>query len=255
MKTHLRATWPYYLAAVTCALFMVVLANVRLDGRLFALDQHIFQRLQSVRSPHLDALLITITQLGDSFMITLLCGVTALWLLVKRAWRAALYWTVTILTAATLNTLIKAVIVRVRPGDMMYTGFTAYSFPSGHTTTNFVLYGFLCIALFPLLGRAARTLLVGCAGAFVMAVAFSRLYLGAHWFSDVLGSVFLGTGILCILGSRYHAGARHSVSARHFLIPVIATLLLAGSVHTYYYREINLQRYTPAPQAPVSERR
>lgn len=254
MKTHLRTTWPYYLAAVTCALFMIVLANVRLDGRLFALDQRFFQILQSARSPQLDTLLITITQLGDSFMVTVLSGVTALWLLVRRAWRTAFYWSVTILTAAMLNTLIKAIIVRVRPGDMMYTGFTAYSFPSGHTTTNFVLYGFLCIALYPVLGRTARTLLVGCTGGFIMAVAFSRLYLGAHWFSDVLGGVLLGTSILCVLGSRYYARAVNSVSARHFLIPIIATLLLAGSVHTYYYRDVNLQRYTPQSQAPVPEK-
>lgn len=245
MKNHFRTTWPYYLAAFTCALFLVVLLNVRLDGRVFAFDQQIFQTLQSARTPQLDTLLITITQLGDSFMVTALVIVTAIWLLVKRVWRTAIYWSVTILAAAVLNSVVKSAIVRVRPGDMMYSGFTAYSFPSGHTTANLVLYGFLCIVLYPILNKPARTLLVICTGGFVATVAFSRLYLGAHWFSDVLGGLLLGTSILCIMGSRYHARDMQQMRASYLLVPVIGTLLLAGSVHTVYYRDLNLQRYTP----------
>jgi membrane-associated phospholipid phosphatase len=249
-----RSYWPYYLAALACSLFLLILVNVRIEGRLFAADQFIYRQLQLLRTPRLDDVLITITQLGDTFMVTVITGVVALWLLVRKSWRTAGYWLLTIISAAVINTSIKAAIVRTRPGDMMYSGWSAYSFPSGHTTGNIVLYGLLCILIYPCIEkRTARILTVCCAMGFALLIAVSRIYLGAHWFSDVLGGLLVSTLILCIAGARYHAGKPHSLTAGAFLVPIVATLLIVGSIHVWHGRHISMQRYTPpavSDQAP-----
>ncbi|MGX9938186.1 phosphatase PAP2 family protein [Advenella kashmirensis] len=249
-----RSYWPYYLAALACALFLLILINVRIDGRLFAVDQSIYRQLQLWRTSWLDDILITVTQLGDTLMVTVITGVITLWLLIRKSWRTAGYWLLTIIGSAIINTSIKAAIVRTRPGDMMYSGWSAYSFPSGHTTSNIVLYGLLCILIYPCIEkRAARILTVFCAMGFALLIAASRIYLGAHWFSDVLGGILVSTLILCVAGARYHAGRTHALTAGAFLIPIVATLLIVGSIHVWHGRHVNMQRYTPpalSDQAP-----
>ncbi len=249
-----RSYWPYYLAALACALFLLILINVRIDGRLFAADQAIYRQLQLLRTSWLDDILITVTQLGDTLMVTVITSVVALWLLVRKSWRTAGYWVLTIISSAVINTSIKAAIVRARPGDMMYSGWSAYSFPSGHTTSNIVLYGLLCILVYPCIEkRAARIVTVCCAMGFALLIAMSRVYLGAHWFSDVLGGILVSTLILCIAGARYRAGKTHALTAGAFLIPIVATLLIVGSVHVWHGRHLSMQRYTPpalSDQAP-----
>ncbi|MGO1768269.1 MAG: phosphatase PAP2 family protein, partial [Advenella sp.] len=142
-----------------------------------------------------------------------------------------------------VNTTIKAAVVRARPGDMMYSGWTTYSFPSGHTTTNIVLYGLLSILLYPCLGRRGRIIVLCGAMVFALTVAFSRVYLGAHWFSDVLGGVLISTLILCVAGARYYAGKIHNLSASGLLIPVLGTFLIVGSFHVWHDRHPSAQRY------------
>lgn len=249
--TKTRFNWPYYLAALACGMFLLVLINVRIDGALFAIDKSIYQHLQQWRTPKLDAMMITVTQLGDTFMVTAIACVIAFWLMIRKAWRTAIYWSLTILGAAIINTAIKGSIVRVRPGDMMYAGWTQYSFPSGHTTANIVLYGFVCILLLRRLRGWAAAATVCCAMGFALLVAFSRLYLGAHWFSDVLGGILVATSILCIMGARYHAGKVPPLSTGNILIPLIATLLIAGSFHIYGDRTINTERYMPRVTSPI----
>lgn len=251
---RIRSYWPYYLAALACALFLLVLINVRTDGRLFAIDQTVYRQLQLLRTPWLDHILITVTQLGDTFMVTVIAGVVAFRLLVSKAWRTAAYWLLTITGAGLINTAIKATIVRTRPGDMMYSGWTAYSFPSGHTTSNLVLYGLLCILIYPCIKKHTTRILTVCAAmGFALLVAASRIYLGAHWLSDVLGGMLLSTLTLCIAGVRYHTGKKHELSAGALLIPVLSALLIIGGFHVWQNRQVNMQRYTPpalSDQAP-----
>ncbi len=239
-----RSYWPYYLAALTSVLFLLVLSNVRVEGRLQALDQAIYLQLQQWRTAELDHILITITQLGDTFMVTTISSVVLLWLLFRKYQRAAIYWSLALIGAAIINTGIKAAIARVRPGDMMYTGWTNFSFPSGHTTSNLVLYGLVCILLFKTVRGLPRVGMIVLLIGFALLVAFSRLYLGAHWFSDVLGGMLVATSILSIVGARYHAGKLPTIAPVQILIPVIATMLIVGTYHAYDDRHVDRDRYT-----------
>ncbi|MFD2029302.1 phosphatase PAP2 family protein [Ancylobacter dichloromethanicus] len=106
-------------------------------------DSAIYRALQDLRTAPGDAVMIAITELGDTVVVVAVTVIVFLWLAWKRAWRTAAYWLVAIAGASALNTAIKMALHRARPGDLHYSGWSAFSFPSGHSTINLVLYGFL----------------------------------------------------------------------------------------------------------------
>src|SRR5258707_11414618 len=91
--------------------------------------------------------MIAITELGDTVVVLPVTIIVILWLAWKRTWRTAAYWLTAIAGAAALNTGIKAALHRVRPGELFYSGWSVFSFPSGHSTMNVVLYGFLAFLI------------------------------------------------------------------------------------------------------------
>ena len=75
------------------------------------------------------------------------------------------------------------------------------SFPSGHSTGSLVIYGLLAyLLLLVLSGRRTRGAVVAGTVLLVLAIGFSRVYLGAHYFSDVVGGYCVGAAwlIVCI---------------------------------------------------------
>ena len=114
-----------------------------------------------------------------------------------------------------LNVLLKNVFSRERPGwsDAML-GLTGYSFPSGHTMMATIAYGFLASMLIGRSGSWFWRCLIGATTVFVvMLVALSRMYLGAHFLSDVLAASAAGTAWLALCIASVEAFRRHMTGA------------------------------------------
>lgn len=123
------------------------------------------------------------------------------WWLVRRDAR---HWMLTLIAAVPggmlLNVAMKYTFARARPHfDEPILTLTTYSFPSGHTVAATLLYGVLaCYLTRRAHGWQARAAIVGAACAMVLLVAGSRLYLGAHYLSDVLAGMAEGCAWLAI---------------------------------------------------------
>ncbi len=109
--------------------------------------------------------------------------------------------------------LIKLLTQRPRPSaDLVQVMklLTSYSFPSGHVVFYTGFFGFLWYLAFTLLKHSwKRTLLLVIFGVLVLLVGISRIYLGVHWASDVVGAYMLGTLLLAGIIYVYRWGKKH----------------------------------------------
>ena len=91
-----------------------------------------------------------------------------------------------------LFNVIKVIVDRTRPDIDRLTGFSGASFPSGHAATTAATFASAALLLGYSRSRAGRAVLMGIAGGIAVAVAESRVFLGVHWLTDVIGGLILG---------------------------------------------------------------
>jgi membrane-associated phospholipid phosphatase len=170
-------------------------------------DTQLSNWLHTHTSPLLTNVMFLITSFGSTVMVTCIAVALGLYLL----WRRQLYWIAALVLSvpggALLNRLLKYVFHRARPhfSDPILT-LTSYSFPSGHTMIATVLYGFIAAYIFTRTNDWRWRALSVVSGAFLIAaVACSRIYLGAHYLSDVLGAMAEGLAWLSLCLTLVHS--------------------------------------------------
>jgi len=235
----------------TAWLFFGVLEDVVSGDPLVLADSAIYRALQDLRTAPGDAVMIAITELGDTAVVVAVTIIVFLWLAWKRAWRTAAYWLVAIAGASALNTAIKVALHRARPGELLYSGWSAFSFPSGHSTVNVVLYGFLAFLIAREFRPALRVSVALGAATLIFLIAFSRLYLGAHWLSDVLGGLAFGSAWLALLGLSYLRRQVERIEPGGLLAVGCAALVLAGGFNIYRSHATDSERYAVKSAAPT----
>ena len=154
-------------------------------------------KAHAARTPTLKALFLFITDLGDTITLATLSTVVVLVLLIvmlrtRRHYLLGAFWIIATVGEGLLNLFLKDVCQRPRPtGGELHPG--GWSFPSGHSMGSFVVYGMLAYLLMLAVRRWwVRAAIVGGLSLLVLAIGFSRAYLGAHWPSDVVGGFAAG---------------------------------------------------------------
>ncbi len=143
-----------------------------------------------------------LTLLGAwGFLVPVFLGLGLLWRWRRRTWLPLVMFTASIGGVALLRLIVGQLVDRPRPAPPLGLGpFTGPSFPSGHTVKTVAAYGMLA-ALYSQQTRSWAKRVAAWMGAFIVSlvVGFTRLYLGAHWLTDVLGAYALGTAWLFAL--------------------------------------------------------
>ncbi|TFG45614.1 MAG: phosphatase PAP2 family protein, partial [Dehalococcoidia bacterium] len=154
-------------------------------------DQALFDWVNGWQTPLLDPLMRIVQFMGDTWTSIILPGIIAVWLWVKGYRRVALGLVAALVVESLVTAGLKGIIDRPRPdgGD--------FSFPSGHTAYFTVFSGFLFFRLKTIVQgwrwlTVWRVLLV----LLLVLTGISRMYLGVHWPTDVLGGFLLGTLVL-----------------------------------------------------------
>lgn len=186
-------------------------AAVGPGARLAALDINVSQWLHARASEPWTALMLAVSHLHSVAGIAFLTLLFA-WLLWRRQ---AHYWLLTLLLSVppgmVLNMLLKHRYQRARPSfEVPLLTLPTFSFPSGHTLAATVFYGVLACYLWTLArSRAQRAALVVGALLMIGLAAFSRVYLGVHYLTDVLAAVAEGLGWLAICVTAVSSLRRH----------------------------------------------
>ena len=138
--------------------------------------------------------------------IALIASGFLLYLLGRREWIWAIFSLCAVPGGMALNSVLKVAFHRQRPTlSGLSTALQTYSFPSGHALAATVLYGVLAAyAIRSLRSRAAKAGVAAVALAIVVLVAFSRIYLGVHYLSDVLAAFVEGVAWLALCYSAIH---------------------------------------------------
>lgn len=193
------AVAPGVLSVVGLGVFAAAAADVSHGGRLTALDTPVLAWFVGHRSGAVTTFATILTTLGSPVASAVLALVAAAVLLRTVAGRgpAALVLVSTGVAGAAILAA-KHVVGRTRPPALTQLVVeTDASFPSGHVTGSLVLYGVLTlVALHHVRGTSSRRAVVLVAGTVVAATAVIRLYLGVHWFSDIVGALLLGGSLL-----------------------------------------------------------
>lgn len=217
---------------------------------LTAVDQAVHDGLAALRTPFTDKVMVAVTEFGDGRVLFPLFLAVLARLLWRRRWQAAGHWLAAGAFIAVLVPLLKAATAVPRPPGYSDPGaLYAYAFPSGHVAHSVAVYGFLAVLLGRELGDLQRRLLYTAAGLLITAIAFSRLYLGAHWLSDVLGGLTLGTAWVALLGIAYRRHPVQAVARRGLAVTAGLALALAATWNHFSQFHPDLQRY--APHRPV----
>lgn len=135
-----------------------------------------------------------ITALGGYAVLTLLVGLSAIYLILQKHWGSALVVAASVISGTLLVSVFKAVFDRARPEVVDHlTHATSSSFPSGHASAATLTYLTLGLMIASAQDRRrTRAFVVVSALSIALLVGFSRVYLGVHWPSDVVAGWSFG---------------------------------------------------------------
>lgn len=175
--------------------FGVLVAQVAGDGRLVRVDEAAAAELHdwARRSSEPVEVLRVLSHLGSPAVCHLLAALGAGFTWVRRRRRLAAYLAAVAIGASVVSTAVKLLVARARPtlAEPVATAH-GFSFPSGHATISTAVYGSLFLVFVAAVRpRGRRWLLVGLV-AFLAGVGFSRIALGVHYVTDVVGGHLLG---------------------------------------------------------------
>lgn len=189
------------------AIFALLLALVAAEWRpLRAADAGVVDAVNSVvaGSGPLVIAAKVITQLGSPLGVGVVVSVAMVWLLIRRLPRLAAYMAVTGLGAAVLGPGVKAFVDRARPLVEVPLSFPAgASFPSGHAVGVTIAWGALLLVFLPVVPARWRRVAVAGAIGVIAIVGLTRVALGVHYLSDVVGGWLLGVLWLAVTASAF----------------------------------------------------
>ena len=229
-------------------LFLGVLEDVVAHDPLVDVDVMVHDTLQKLRTPSMDGVMVAVTEIGDVKVILPVILAALAWFVWHRLWQTSLYWLAVIGLAEILVKVLKFTLHRPRPlSTLVYDGVESFSFPSSHATMSVVVYGFLAFLICRKQRAAIRNLIAVSAAMVISLIAFSRLYLGAHWASDVIAGISFGLAWIGALAVAYHYRTDEDVKPKQLFVLLCLTLLLSGVWHFTQDHSRDLLHYALLP--------
>jgi len=192
-RFSVRVLIGFFISALCLVLFALLAEDVLEQGRLLAVDSALANELHRANTAYGIYAYKIISLFGYQILFPA-CAVIALILAARRQWLYLLAWVVALAGGQALNLLLKTLFARPRPvfADPVVVE-SYYSFPSGHSMMSLIAYGMLAylIGLY-IKNHYARIFVVFIAALAIVLIGISRMVLGAHYLSDVVGGFIAG---------------------------------------------------------------
>ncbi|KGE16756.1 phosphatase PAP2 family protein [Paenibacillus wynnii] len=175
---------------IVFALVFTGIAVLVANNWITPLDHFIIKNVQSAESPFLTSMAKGLSFVGSSQLALEIAVITMVLLIivVRHRMELVLFLWVVVLGSQILNTFLKLQFHRERPSINQLIKQGGYSFPSGHSMTAFSLYVVIAYLLWHSINsKAGRGLLIAGTILLTVGIGWSRVYLGVHYPSDVLG--------------------------------------------------------------------
>ncbi|PWW33967.1 MULTISPECIES: phosphatase PAP2 family protein [Paenibacillus] len=194
MKPNLKKniSIPLLTAALSLAIFAIIALSIS-DNQIHRFDDTLITWIQGMESPSMTRWMELFTWIGSGLPVVAITLISMIVLYVFLGHRRELLFLGCVIAgSAILNTLLKLVFQRARPTIHRIIEATGYSFPSGHSMTAFSLYGGLAFLIWKHVPTTVgRIAIIVVSAAFILTIGMSRIYLGVHYPSDVVGGYFL----------------------------------------------------------------
>jgi len=226
-----NSPWPYLAtSAALLIIFFTLMILVTRVPAVSSLDALISQSLQSLRNPVMDRLMLGITLLADLIVTNFIIAGIVILLLIAKQWWLSIHLVCVYAAAKSAVVVFKVLIARDRP-ELSQGALEFFSFPSGHACAAAVVS---CVVSALIAYRQPRRMqyLIYATGLFVATlVAISRVYLLAHWPSDVLAGATLGYALGIAFIWQLHASTLQRARYHAPLVLIVCSLTFI----TYLY--------------------
>ena len=189
MKNWFKNNLHYILIIIFTIIVFVLIKNSKFNELIVNVDNKAFELFNNIHIDYFIYLFKIITVFGDWYIPILV--ILSIFILIKNKWYFCIL-SGSYLFAGLMSFVMKSIILRERPVIALIKIPNSYSFPSGHTLTSIVFYITLCYILIMLYNIKKKNILYVVTVILISLIAISRVYLGVHFLSDVIGGIILG---------------------------------------------------------------
>ncbi|HUI19418.1 MAG TPA: VTT domain-containing protein [Alphaproteobacteria bacterium] len=228
--------------------FFGILSQVVTGDPLQRMDSAVFNFMQDTRTLWADRLMVILTELGDPLVTGAVALAVALWLAARGTWRAAGYWLGALAVASAFSAGLALILHLPRPTPLAGAE-GALGLVSSHTAVAGTVYGMLALFVGSELRPRGRLVLSVAIASLVFVIAFSRLYLGVRWTSDVGVGIAFALAWVAGLGLVYLSHRPRSIAPGTLLAIVLPVFAVVGTYHARATFTADMQRYAARPMA------
>lgn len=247
---HRRESVPLAMLALMLLLlgwgWFVLLMVVVGHGEPLTLDLAVHRLMLALRNPLADYPMAALASLGDWQVLLPAIAVGMGYLAWRRRWMAAAHWLAALAFGLALTKLLGATVDVVRPPAAS----SGFGFPSVAVTMATITFGFFAVLIGRELPGRARVWPYLVSGIVVTVIGFARIYLGAHWLSDVIGGMLFGMFWLLVLGVAYRRRFNRSFWVKPVGWLFYGTFILAGLWYAPRNVPAKLAKFEPVAEAP-----
>ena len=179
-----------------CLVLFVLLTIATFTGIIRPVDEGMQSFILKIRNDHLTDIFTIVTNLGGAYA---LLAITTLLVLIKKNKKTSLFIAINLIIVFLTSQVFKFVFRRSRPAEIFLVSATGYSYPSGHMMVSSAFYFYiLYLICITIKNRILKIILSIMTVILILLIGFSRIYLGVHYLSDILGGLFLAIAYLML---------------------------------------------------------